>query len=119
MNKKTPKTAFDVTSHAIACQVLGKDPRKVTSVHEMQNDIAKAINNLDKFKPSFKKSDQQKWRPYFYVNASGFRFRCSSCVISFSIPDVGTRLCMHFRTKEMSDFFGKKFLSLHKKAYKS
>lgn len=117
MKKTTPTTAFDVTSHGIACQVLGKDPKKVTSVHEMQNDIAKAINKIDGFVPSFKKPEQEKWRPYFYVNASGFRFHCSKRVRSDSHPDVGSRLCMYFRTDEISEFYATQHLELHKNVF--
>jgi hypothetical protein len=97
--------------------VLGKDPKKVSSVHDQQDDIANAMNKLDKFKPSFKKSDQEKWTPYFIVDAAGFRFVSSSCDASDSIAYVGSRLCLRFRNKGISDFFGKQHVALHKKAY--
>jgi hypothetical protein len=115
--KKGITSPFDVKSHAIACKVLNKDPKKVTSVHDQQDDIANAINKLDKFKPSFKKPEQQKWTPWMVVDSSGFRFADSDCDDSGSGTVVGSRLCLRFRTREISDFFGKQFIALHKKAY--
>lgn len=108
---------FDVKTHAVACKVLKKDPKKSVSVHEKQDDIAKAINKLDKFKADFKKRDQEKWTPYFVADASGFRFGISFCAYSGSGTTVGSRLCFRFRNQEISDFFGKQHIALHKKAY--
>ena len=104
-------------NHLIACRVLKKDPKKVTSVHDQQDDIANAINKLDKFKPSWKNEDQQKWTPYFYVDSSGFRFDYSYYGNRHSGAVVGSRLCHRFRNEEISDFFGKQHIALHKKAY--
>jgi len=115
--QKQITSPLQVKNHAIACKVLNKDPKKSTSVHDQQDDIANAINKLDKFKPSYKKTDQEKWTPYFIVDASGFRFYYSDCDNSFSIAFVGSRLCFRFRNQEISDFFGKQHIALHKKAY--
>lgn len=115
--KKQPTSALDITSHAIACKVLKKDPKKVTSVHDQQDDIAKAMNKLDKFKASWKKREQEKWTPWFIIDASGFRFAYSRYDVSDSRTHVGSRLCLRFRTKEISDFFGKQHIALHKRAY--
>ena len=115
--QKQITSPLQVKSHAIACKVLNKDPKKSTSVHDQQDDIANAINKLDKFKPSWKKTDQQKWTPYFVADASGFRFRHSFCAFSLSSSLVGSRLCFRFRNEEISDFFGKQHIALHKKAY--
>jgi len=118
MKKKKPITsALDVKSHADACKILKLDPKKVMSIHDQIDNIAKAMNKLDKFKASFKKEDQQKWRAFFYVNASGFRFGHSFCDRAYTASSVGSRLCLYFRTEEISDYFGKQFLALHKKAY--
>lgn len=115
--KKVITSPFDIKSHAIACKVLNKDPKKVTSVHDQQDDIANAINKLDKFKPSWKKTDQEKWTPWMRVDVSGFRFGSSGYAGSDSSTAVGSRLCLRFRNQEISDFFGKQFIALHKKAY--
>lgn len=115
--EKQITSPFEVKTHAIACKVLKKDPKKSVSVHDKQDDIAKAINKIDKFKADFKKTDQLKWTPYFVVDASGFRFDGSYCDDSGSYACVGSRLCFRFRSKEISDFFGKQHIALHKKAY--
>lgn len=115
--KKQITSPFEVKSYAIACKILNKDPNKATSIHDQLDDIANAMNKIDKFKASFKKQDQQKWMAYFFVNASGFRFDVSYCDYDLSYSGVGSRLCLYFRTQEISDFFGKQYIALHKKAY--
>lgn len=117
--KNKSLTPFDVKTHAIACKVLNKDPKKVTTAHEKQGDIANAINKLDGFKASWKDQQQEKWTPYFMVDASGFRFFYSRYGRSGSSAGVGSRLCFRFRNKEISDFFAKQHIALHKKAYNS
>lgn len=117
--KNKSLTPFDVKTHAIACKVLNKDPKKVTTAHEKQGDIANAINKLDGFKPSWKDTDQQKWTPYFIADSSGFRFHYSGYGHSRSGTFVGSRLCFRFRNEKISDFFAKQHIALHKKAYNS
>lgn len=117
--KKKSLTPFDVKTHSIACKVLNKDPKKVTTAHEKQGDIANAINKLDGFKPSWKDHDQQKWTPYFIADSSGFRFSGSDCGRSVSSSCVGSRLCFRFRNEKISDFFAKQHIALHEKAYNS
>ena len=108
---------LNITSHKVACKVLKKNPANSKTTDQQLMDIANAMNSLTKFKASFKKPDQQKWRPYFYIIASGFRFSLSGSDIGDSLADAGSRLCYYFSTEAEADYFGKKFLSLHKKLY--
>ena len=75
------------------------------------------MNKLDKYKADFKNPNQEKWRSYFYVNASGFRFDDSYYDLAATLSAVGSRLCFYFRNREISDFFRKQHFKLHKKSF--
>lgn len=108
----------DINSHETAAKVLGKDPKESTNIHDKLDDIADAINKLDgDFIADFKDQNQQKWRPYFIIDASGFRFVNSYYAFSYSHTDVGSRLCQYFRSEEAADYFGKTFFQLHEKCF--
>lgn len=111
-------TYKDIKSHEDACRVLEKNPAESTNIHDHLDDIADAINRLDgNYQANFKDEDQQKWRPFFYVDASGFRFGASHYVLSLSLTAVGSRLCCYFRSREASDYFGKQFEAMHKECF--
>lgn len=65
------------------------------------------------WKPDFENRSQQKWYPWFeYSAGSGFAFSLSYYRYDGTITNVGSRLC--FPTKELSDYFGKQFIELHR-----
>lgn len=78
--------------------------------------ITKALN--EDWLPDFSNPNEYKYYSWFkFDRSSGFRFDGSAYGVDNSTSDVGSRLCLYFRTKEISDYFGKQFLALHKKAY--
>lgn len=107
----------DITSHEQACVVLGKDFNASENIHQQLDDIADAINKTDNYYVADFKNSERKWRPYFIVDASGFRFVLSFYGDSFSSPCVGSRLCFYFRTEEIANYFGIQFLKLHEKCF--
>lgn len=108
----------EIKSHADACRILGKDTSESTNIHDQLDDIADAINTLDgDFAADFKNPEQKKWRPFFIVDASGFRFSDSCYVDSDSFTYVGSRLCQFFKSEEAADYFGKEFFALHEKCF--
>ena len=70
--------------------------------------IAEAMN--DGWKPDWNNSDEWKYYPWFWMNEPGFRFGGSYYTNTNAYAGTGSRLC--FRTRELSDHAGKKFLSL-------
>ena len=65
------------------------------------------------WKPDFENRSQQKWYPWFeFLAGSGFVFSGSSYGYDNAYTSVGSRLC--FPTKELSDYFGKQFIELHR-----
>lgn len=65
------------------------------------------------WKPDFENRSQQKWYPWFeYSAGSGFGFSHSDCSYVGTDTTVGSRLC--FPTKELSDYFGKQFIEIHR-----
>lgn len=81
-----------ITSHEEACKVLNKDASLSTTTDAQLVDIANAINSLTGFKADFNNS-VLKWRPFFYMDSSGFRFSCSYCDLGRSYTLVGSHLC--------------------------
>lgn len=117
-NMKTTIKPTKITTHKIACKVLGKDPKESTNIHDQLDDIADAINKSDdNFMADFNNPKQKKWRPYFIVDASGFRFSVSGVGRGRSYSDAGSRLCQYFRSEENADFFAKQHFILHKKCF--
>jgi len=107
-----------ITSHEAACEVLGKDPSLSPTTDQQTTDIFNAVNKLNgNFKADFKDSTQKKWRPFFYVDASGFRFLDSLCGRSDSAASVGSRLCHYVGSEEEAYHIGNQFLDLFEKHY--
>ena len=106
----------DITNHEAACKVLEKDPAQSTTTDQKITDVCNAINKLSGFKPDFN-SNQRKWRPYFWMDSSGFRFDHSYFVASYSYSDVGSRLCHYVGSEQEADHLGTQFLELHKQHY--
>lgn len=107
----------DVNSHEDACKILEKDPSQSPTTDQKITDIFKAANKLSGFKPDFDNQNQRKWRPFFYMDASGFRFGLSYCDHSFSGTLVGSRLCHYVGSEEEANHLGIQFIELHKAHY--
>lgn len=107
-----------------ACKKLKVDPKKVvpslTGVPKKNQTamiayakllvIAEALN--DGWIPDWDNSSEYKYWPWFWMDKPGFRFFASYYSRAASHSTGGSRLC--FRTRELSDYAGKKFLSLWK-----
>lgn len=79
--------------------------------YKMKKLLAKAIRG--DWEPDYEDRTQQKWEPYFYYQSgSGFVFSGSDFGCGYARTDAGARLC--FPTEEMSDFFGKQFIEIHR-----
>lgn len=73
--------------------------------------IAKVLRG--DWEPDFSNSNQQKWIPIFKFSAgSGFDVSDSDCDYGSTATIVGSRLC--FPSEELSDYFGKQFIELHR-----
>ena len=111
-------TFKDIQTHEAACKILDKSPEKSTTPEQKITDIFKAVNKLNgNFKADFTNNDQEKWRPFFIMDSSGFRFDFSYYVNRRSITDVGSRLCHYVSSREEADYLGTQFLELHKEHY--
>ena len=74
--------------------------------------IAKVLRG--EWEPDFSNSNQEKWFPWFKFSAdSGFVFSDSHYGYDGTHASVGSRLCSP--TQELSDYFGKQFIELHRK----
>lgn len=105
-----------ITSHEEACKVLNKDASQSTTTDQQLVDIANAINSLTGFKADFSNT-VRKWRPFFYMDSSGFRFSDSCYVDDLSFTRVGSRLCHYMSSEAEADHYGQCFIELHKKHY--
>lgn len=73
--------------------------------------VAKALRG--DWEPDYEIRSQYKWEPFFYwTPGSGFVFAGSFCVCADASAGSGSRLC--FPNKEMSDYFGKQFIEIHR-----
>jgi hypothetical protein len=112
------KTYKDIKSHQDACKVLEKDPAQSPSTDQMITDICNAMNRLNgNWKADFSDKKQRKWRPFFIMDGSGFRFVSSLFDYSYSGTDVGSRLCHYVGTEAEAVHLGTQFLELHKAHY--
>lgn len=107
-----------------ACKKLKFDPKKVVpnvaslpKKHQKAQVayakllvIAEALN--EGWEPNWDDSNEYKYWPWFYMNKPGFRFDDSHDAWSAAGTTGGSRLC--FRTRELSDYAAKTFLSLWK-----
>jgi hypothetical protein len=80
--------------------------------------IAEAIN--EGWQPNWNDSDEYKYHPYFYVKASGkkpsgFGLSFDGAVSWYTTTGVGSRLC--FKSRELAEYAGKKFIKLYEQAY--
>ena len=74
--------------------------------------IAKVLRG--DWEPDFSNTNQQKWFPVFkFSSGSGFDFSYSHYFYVLTVTSVGSRLC--FPSEELSDYFGKQFIELHRK----
>lgn len=118
-----------VTSFKHACKLHGHDPEKVLpdvskfpAKHRkallataMMIIIAGAIN--EGWEPNWNDYNENKYLPWFDMeksksNPTGFRFLDSSFSYTGTYSTGGSRLC--FKTRELSDYAGKKFVKLYK-----
>jgi hypothetical protein len=66
------------------------------------------------WKPNWNDSNEKKWFPWFqWSSGSGFVFSHSSYHYAYSFTDVGSRLCLP--TEELSTYYGKQFIEIHRK----
>ena len=73
--------------------------------------VAKALRG--DWEPNYDNRSQYKWEPFFYWSpGSGFVFTDSDYCCGFTYAYSGSRLC--FPNEEMSDYFGKQFIELHR-----
>lgn len=70
--------------------------------------IAEALN--EGWAPDWDNQSEWKYWPWFWMNKPGFRFGVSLYSYTSTYSSSGSRLC--FRTRELSDYAGKTFLSL-------
>src|SRR5579859_5364142 len=60
--------------------------------------------------PDWNSGMEVKWRPWFWMDSPGFRFTASDFTYTCAVAGAGSRLCL--KTRELSDYVGKKFLPL-------
>lgn len=70
--------------------------------------IIRALN--EGWTPDWNNGLWDKWRPWFWMNDPGFRFGVSRFTSAHSRTGGGSRLCL--KSRELSDYVGKKFLPL-------
>lgn len=70
--------------------------------------ITEALNG--DWEADWNDSSQLKYYPWFWMNNPGFRFSVSFYTGAAADTGTGSRLC--FKTRELSDYAGKKFLTL-------
>jgi hypothetical protein len=108
-----------VTSFEDACEETGQNPndKKFTTgtlddiAYQKKKVIAMALR--EGWVPDWNDTSQRKWYPWFHCSAgSGFDFSYSSYCCDDTITLVGSRLC--FPTQELSDYFGKHFIDIHR-----
>jgi hypothetical protein len=101
-----------------ACEVLGIDvPRCLGTSDEIAYSklkiIVKALN--EGWEPDWNNYDEYKWRPWFYLDAPGFRFYDS--LFDFSVSDSagGSRLC--FKSEELCKYAATQFIHLYRQLF--
>lgn len=107
-------TYKDIRSYEDACRLLEENINPVATADEKLTTIYRAINAVSKFVPDFNNPTQKKFRPYFRMGASGFRFGGSDCDFSYSYSDVGSRLCHYVGTENEAKYIAEQFFELHK-----
>jgi hypothetical protein len=99
-----------------ACEILGLDPNhnyyRIGPADEIAYTKLKVIIQAlnEGWTPNWNDSNERKWRPWFYLNAPGFRLYGVYCNITYSA--VGSRLCL--RSEELAEYAAKQFLDLYK-----
>ncbi|MFT3704672.1 MAG: hypothetical protein QM802_20070 [Agriterribacter sp.] len=99
-----------------ACAEIGEDPVNPKFIIGEPDEIAyrklkviiKVLN--EGWVPDWNNSSQYKWRPWFYLNAPGFRFSGTSYVFTHST--VGSRLC--FKSEELCEYAANQFIDIYK-----
>ena len=123
-----PDNIPEILSFEDACKVTGDDPARLPAVigiplkHQKRlmadyklSIIADALRNNKP--PDYNNLDEDKYFALFSVEAnkkkpSGFGLSFSDYVYWYTASGVGVRLC--FPTRELTIFFGKHFIDLHK-----
>jgi len=108
-----------VTSFEDACQESGFSPLEVYCAADSKDEKAykklKLIATLlrEEWVPDWNDSGQRKWFPVFkYSSGSGFDFSYSYYYYGYTYSGVSSRLC--FPTEELTDYFGKQFIDIHR-----
>lgn len=124
--KKSVTVAFDYKSIKTfddACKYLNIDSSIIPDVSGIDEEfrkpiiahykliiIFKAINNG--WTPDWSNDDQYKYYPLFWVLSSGFGFSASDYNYTFTITNVGSRLCTDSSDKAM--YIAKQFEAEYK-----
>lgn len=120
--KKAPKkVSFDfrtIKTFEDACRKENIDPEKLPDVSMLSEEfrkpvianyklqvIYKAINNG--WKPDWNNDNQWKYYPWYSVLSSGFGFSHSLYYYTYTLTDVGSRLCTD--TSEKALYIAKQF----------
>jgi hypothetical protein len=120
----TQKITDRIKTFEDACNELGIDPEhfvEIVGYMEPKDELAyrklkvivKALN--EGWEPNWNDSSERKWRPWFYLDAPGFRFHGSDYVDSGSISAGGSRLC--FKSEELCNYAAQQFLDIYKDLY--
>lgn len=110
-----------VKSFEDACQVLGistnvpevkglpRKHQKAIIANYKLIVIAEALN--EGWKPNWQDSDEYKYYPWFDMsNPAGVGFSYTSSAASYTIADIGSRLCL--KNRELAIYFGQTFTDL-------
>lgn len=120
----TQKITDRIKTFEDACNELGIDPEhfvEIVGYMEPKDELAyrklkvivKALN--EGWEPNWNDSSERKWRPWFYLNAPGFRFYDSYCDLTSSSSAGGSRLC--FKSEELCNYAAQQFLDIYKDLY--
>jgi hypothetical protein len=120
----TQKITDRIKTFEDACNELGIDPEhfvEIVGYMEPKDELAyrklkvivKALN--EGWEPNWNDSSERKWRPWFYLDAPGFRVDGSGCDSSASGSAGGSRLC--FKSEELCNYAAQQFLDIYKDLY--
>jgi hypothetical protein len=120
----TQKITDRIKTFEDACNELGIDPEhfvEIVGYMEPKDELAyrklkvivKALN--EGWEPNWNDSSERKWRPWFYLNAPGFRFYDSYYDLTNSFSAGCSRLC--FKSEELCNYAAQQFLDIYKDLY--
>lgn len=117
------KVPADLTKKAekiyqAACKKLGINPENLPGLSKVRGKYKATLlathklmiirDALTEGKEADWDNDEEKWEPWFWFNAPGFRFDYADCGYTYS--SVGSRLC--FFSQEDAQFSGQECIAL-------